>query len=247
MKRLALILALVFVVAVALPALAGNAKVDDTEITLTGPHYNLNIHGVTNEKNAKMTGSNTHSIFVGLGSKNGQVTTRIYLVPPPEGYGEGNLNDFKVCDANGFDVAYNCAGEAIRGENEGATFQLPCNTNIVKGNNASELVPCSINEKASYSVWVRELGKPMEPGAETKVTTCAYKQGTNEWDCSSENVILVRNTGKSYFRDVTQELTSLVADDGKRYALFAGPFEDWFWQYDNQGLKLAQIRFYLEP
>lgn len=50
------------------------------------------------------------------------------------------------------------------------------------------------------------------------------------------------------FRDVPNELTFQVADiddDGalEREALFSGPFEDWFWQYDNQGLKLAQLRF----
>jgi hypothetical protein len=31
----------------------------------------------------------------------------------------------------------------------------------------------------------------------------------------------------------------------ERVALFHDPFADWFWQYDNRGLRLAQIRFYL--
>ena len=29
-----------------------------------------------------------------------------------------------------------------------------------------------------------------------------------------------------------------------RYALFRDEFEDWHWQYDNRGLRLAQLRFY---
>jgi hypothetical protein len=49
---------------------------------------------------------------------------------------------------------------------------------------------------------------------------------------------------------VTNELTSLVYYDEVtlkyyRVALFSGNFEDWFWQYDNKGLRLAQLRFYL--
>jgi len=27
-------------------------------------------------------------------------------------------------------------------------------------------------------------------------------------------------------------------------ALFSAGLVDWFWQYDNQGLKLMQLRFY---
>ena len=66
-------------------------------------------------------------------------------------------------------------------------------------------------------------------------------------------MILVRSKGKSTFTNVTQELTSLVgcvsdpASDGVicgRFALFRDEFVDWFWQYANSGLRLAQIRFY---
>ena len=64
--------------------------------------------------------------------------------------------------------------------------------------------------------------------------------------------MFTRRTGKSTFRNVTNELTSLVADingDGvlERVALFAGGLEDFFWQFDNHGLRLAQLRFYLLP
>jgi hypothetical protein len=30
-------------------------------------------------------------------------------------------------------------------------------------------------------------------------------------------------------------------------ALFADGFQDFFWQWDNQGLKLTQLRFYSYP
>jgi hypothetical protein len=69
--------------------------------------------------------------------------------------------------------------------------------------------------------------------------------------CSTENVVLVRTKGKQTFTNVTNELTSLVADiDGDglddRVALFSGGLEDWVWQYENHGLRLAQLRFYLQ-
>ena len=86
---------------------------------------------------------------------------------------------------------------------------------------------------------------------------------------------MTRDYGKSSFTDVTQELTSLFAylcdfeltelDDGSlicdidgalvadpdgvtltRISLFAGDTQDWFWNYDNNGLRLAQLRFYSE-
>jgi hypothetical protein len=43
---------------------------------VNGPHYNLNIIGVDEGKTATMTGSNRHTIFVGLGRKNNPVTSR---------------------------------------------------------------------------------------------------------------------------------------------------------------------------
>ena len=58
------------------------------------------------------------------------------------------------------------------------------------------------------------------------------------------------------FKDVTNELTSLVActidpitlvETCTRYALFDDAFMDFFWQYDNLGLKLAQLRVYPLP
>src|SRR5438309_673330 len=75
---------------------------------------------------------------------------------------------------------------------------------------------------------------------------------TVEIVCSTANVVPVRNTGKSTFKNVTNELTSLMVDlngDGilERIALFSGGLQDFFWQYDNQQLRLAQLRFYLLP
>ena len=90
-----------------------------------------------------------------------------------------------------------------------------------------------------------------KPGGAATITTCATDPTTGEEVCSTENAVLVRNKGKQTFTNVTNELTSLVADidgDGltERVSLFSGGLEDWMWQYANKGLRLAQLRFYLQ-
>lgn len=226
MKKFALALALA---AIAAPVLAaGNGAP-------SGAHYNLNIIGVSKGKKTTMT-NNGGRIFVGLGSNDVTVTSRIYLVNGP---------DFEVCDANAFDAAYDCSGEQV--QSQGAVFSLPCNLNIAADGD-QDLIPCDDNlDTAYYEVWARALGTP---GGSATITTCATDPDTQEEICSSENVLLVRNTGPSKFSNVTKQLTSLVAniDDDpqdERIALFSGGLEDWFWNYDNRGLKLAQLRFYL--
>ena len=126
-----------------------------------------------------------------------------------------------------------------------------------------ELVPT-----ARYQVWARALGTP---GGSAVATTCATVDG--ELNCSLENVVMTRTGRKSVFADVTNQLTSMVvgycrdevveidgvlqcvADattpvigsgdvDWTRIALFAGNTQDWFWNFDNNGLRLTQLRFY---
>ena len=236
------VLALGLFCVVAAPAVAQNIKPP------SGPHFNLNIIGVENPKKPSLTGSNRHTIFVALG-KHGAVTTNIYLVPPPPG-----SIDFQVCDGNGFDIAYDCEGNS-KG-NLGAVFQLPCNTNLSSTSNGApvDIVPCSgIYPSMAYEVWARPLGKP---NGSATVTTCAQEtvdldgNGVLDVVCSTENVLLIRNASKPAWKNVTNELTSLVANIDadpqlERVALFEDPFEDWFWQYQNKGLRLAQLRFYV--
>jgi hypothetical protein len=213
----------VTVLALTLPIAAQN---------LSGPHYNLNIIGVDNGKNSTLTNSDRHTIFVGLGRKDAAVVTNIWLKPGFE---------FKVCDGNGFDPAYDCEGTQFK--NQGATFQLPCNTYLTY----DPLLGCPADvAQRSYAVWARALGKP---GGQADVMTCATDP-LGELECATENVLtLKRGNGKSLWQDATSELTSLVADvdddgDLETVALFADGFEDFFWQYSNQGLRLGQVRFY---
>src|SRR5229473_6610957 len=119
-----------------------------------GAHYELGIIGVSDPKTQPLTGSNRHTIFVGLGvnKKGGDVITNIYLTQGP----------FAVCDGNGFLPATDCNGTPVAGAGNGAVFQLPCDTltNTCLSGATSQ----------AYTVWARALGKP---GGNARVTTCA--------------------------------------------------------------------------
>lgn len=96
----------------------------------------------------------------------------------------------------------------------------------------------------TYSVFARALGKP---GGSSSTTNC-FTDSTGTY-CSVYSMVLVRNKGGSTFSNVSQQLLYVYADtdgDGKleRYPLFSDPTADYFWDYDNNGLKLAQLRFY---
>jgi hypothetical protein len=138
-------------------------------------------------------------------------------------YGKINIylkeGDFKVLDANGTDGR--------------AEFQLPN--------------PDPENDGfTEYSVYARALGTP---GGSATITPCAYDEETNADYCSTMQVVLVRGTGKSSFTNVSKELLYIYVDyipggGVERYPLFDDTFEDYWWEYDNNGLKLAQLRFY---
>ncbi len=100
--------------------------------------------------------------------------------------------------------------------------------------------------QTQYSVWARALGKP---GGSSTTTTCATDPVTGELYCSIYSMVLVRSKGKSTFDNVSKALLYVYADvtgtgTVQRYPLFDSKLDDYFWSYDNSGLKLAQLRFY---
>ena len=186
-----------------------------------GAHFELNIIGVSNPKTQPLTNSDRHTIFVGLGTKNDGVITNIYLTQGP----------FAVCDGNGFDPATDCNGNPIFGANSpGAVFQLPCDM-------ATDTCPGGYSQ--AYTIWARALGTP---GGHASVTTCATDL-TNTVVCSTTSVLLVRGSGQQKFKNVTKELTTINTTPGT-VSLFQTGFENFFWSFDNNGLRLAQVRFY---
>lgn len=225
------------VLAVVVGSIAGFAQQTTTgNGTPSGSHYNLNLIGVTNGKNPPLTGSDRHTIFVPLytNGKDGPDAdpvpgTDIWLTQGP----------FAVCDGNAFDAATDCNGTTIA--KTGAVFQLPCNTNISTATGTT-LVPCSSGATASYDVWARTLGTP---GGSSTLTTCATEPVTNILVCSTNKAVFVRMKPNK-FTNVTDALTSLVDTNTlQTVALFQGGFQGFFWDYDNNGNKLVQLRFYL--
>jgi hypothetical protein len=128
--------------------------------------------------------------------------------------------DFVVLDANGTDA-------------DGAKFQMPN--------------PDPENDGVTvYSVYARALGKP---GGSATVNTCATDPLTLEEVCSLQSVVAVRTKGGSKFENVSGDLLYIYADinnDGTvdRISLFDDRLQDYFWSYDNRGLKILQLRFY---
>ena len=190
----------------------------------SGAHYTLNIIGVPKGKTADMTGNNGRRIFVPDTGK-----TKILLT-------EG---DFQVLDANGTDA-------------NGASFSLP--NPDPNGDGVTD-----------YSVYVRALGKPW---GSANMQTC-YTDSTGTW-CAVDfadgvsQITISRSTGKSTFTNVSKDLlyldycaawtdtnldgefTSDECTDVDQVPLFGVVADEFYWDYDNFGLKLAQLRFYQE-
>lgn len=91
----------------------------------------------------------------------------------------------------------------------------------------------------SYSVFARALGAP---DGSSVTTTCAY-DSSNVLVCSSISLTLTREAGRTQFSNASKYLLYIYANDS-RYPLFDGRLHDYFWEYDNRGLRLAQLRFY---
>jgi hypothetical protein len=130
--------------------------------------------------------------------------------------------EFAVLDGNGTDGS--------------ASFQLPS--------------PDPDNDgETEYSVYVRALGKP---GGMATIAPTATDPVTGDVYASTLTTVIVREKGRSSFTNVSKTLLYVYADvDGDgiidRVPLFDTRLQDFYWSYDNQGLKLAQFRFYEVP
>lgn len=197
----------------------------------------MNIIGVPKGKTADMTGNTGGRMFVLLNggqdavSLNGKPTNTLLkvntigLVPAPAG------ESFSVLDANATD-------------SNGGLFQLPADVST------------------GWTVWARALGTP---GGSAIQTTCASSfidTVAGQIFCSDQSAMYFRTTGKSSFTNVTSTLLfmtvtvdstvtpglaaclSVSGIQSVTVSLFNSCFENYFWNYDNNGLKLLQLRFY---
>ena len=180
----------------------------------SGPHYNLNLIG-TSDKNPDMSGSSGHVIFVKLAGR-----TDIMLCESGVAGSDCSEPGFYVLDRNGTD------GEA--------SFALP---NPDPTNSGT----------TSYSVFARGLGTP---GKYATMKTCAMDPTTGEEICSVDaETLTLSHTKNSKFQNVSRQLLYIWVDlngDGtaERHNIFNDALQDSFWQYDNHGQRIVQLRFY---
>ena len=238
----------------------------------SGAHdYQLLIIGVPKDKTAEMDNNNGHRIFVQLesdnvvedpgGNQNGSLTkgggddqNHIYLCNSTNGENDvrdsrcdswraTHTSDFGVIDANATD-------------GDGAILAIPdpCA-------DADPLTPCT----PSYAIWARAL----TPQGSATITLCADESGagfdgTDDVWCGDNGITLYgQGNGKKAFEITNNLLSMTITIDGVvnpqlatclgistttsttlNVYLFDNCFENYFWNYDNNGLKLLQLRFF---
>src|SRR5262249_28999949 len=200
-------------------------------------HYTLNIIGVPQGKSADMTGNTGGRMFVLLNggqdavSLNGKPSNQLLkvntigLVPAPAG------QSFSVLDANATDAS-------------GGLFQLPADVST------------------AWTVWARALGTPGGSAVQTTCASSILDVAVGQIFCSDQSAMYMRTTGKSSFTNVSSDLlfmtvtvdstttpglASCLGVSGTQsvtVSLFNSCFQNYFWNYDNNGLKLLQLRFY---
>jgi hypothetical protein len=175
--------------------------------------YKFNMIGVPKDKTADMTGDAGKRMFVKL-----EGPSKIYLEPG---------DDFDILDANATDA-------------NGGRFQLPD--------------PDPDGDGVTwYGVYIRPVGTPHRSAT---VGTCIEGDFDttlpgDETLCSTETKLLVRDTGKPKVENVSKELLSLCLDLDPldptnactRSFLFDDTTVEYLWNYDNNGLKVAQVYF----
>lgn len=184
----------------------------------SGPHYNLNIIGMKHEKTEMVDVEGGHVIFVELfASKSGKMGVETDILLRPAPSLAACIADPEIEGCAAPEDFYVLDKNGTDGE---AKFQLPADV-------ATE-----------WTVWVRALGKP---GGAADMALCAWDPGTEVWVCGSSELLL-RIRGKMTFKDVTNKLLKIGGVN-----LFDPIYQDYFWKYVGNGLKLAQLRFYPVP
>ncbi len=273
MKKLIPIIVAVVVLAALLPGVALADKPNPDGVyngngAPSGEHVTLNIIGVQNVKTQDMTypeedPSGRSSIFVKL-DRDMEVTTRIYLKDGGDIDDLANWKDaFGVIDANGTDGSAKIQlanpdydAYVIGGDMTGV--DTVCDYLIVarplgKPNGWATITTCA--ELQNESALLGMLPHTVQKTIRNQMDDSAY--------CSIQPVpaeFTFRHAGKEKFENVTAYLTSIVfeiwvdinensqVDPDElfyiRVPIFDPMLTGEYWKYDNNGLKLFQVRFY---
>jgi hypothetical protein len=181
----------------------------------SGPHYNLNILGKEENKwQYNESEEGNNTIFVRLDNK-----SQIWMIPTKG-------TEFVVTDAD--------AVNKDKGKYD-AEFEIPYNKSL---------------RYPAYDVYVRARGKP---GGYVNISAEFLNLTDNTTWLSMGTVEMLSHNqnGKGRPKPVAQCINNLfyVTVDGSTYWLFDHPeynetLYQYFWDYDNHGCKLLQVRFY---
>jgi len=223
----------------------------------------LNIIGVSNPKNVNMNDKSGNTIFVMLkDTETVDAVNAIYLTNSREAVGEDvfEVVDKVAWDADGGEFMlpppdfnpYNVTTGA--GKTDTVTGYSVFVRPLGKPDGFATITTCAelstsalVSSGLLSGTFIRTLNKScvVNPDALASVE----QVGTD---------ILTRKTGPSKFANVTAELTSIVlmvqvqtgtgvVTEYIRVPIFDPMLDGEYWEYDNDGLKLCQVRFYDVP
>jgi hypothetical protein len=227
--RYLVVLAAMVLAAVALATGVMSASAGNGNNLPSGTHFTLNIHGVDQNQKGNFpngfNGNNQNDIFVPL-------------------WGNCNIDLFQSTLTDPFIKSFQVLQPDCV-NNPPAQFELPapCATSVTTG--------LCTTTTTLYSVYAVALGSPQNNPL-AKITTCATPVGQTTPICSLNTFVAVvqRNSGKPSWNNVSKDLLFLtVCQNGTQnsFPLFSDKFFNFFWAYDNLGLRLAQLRFYQVP
>ncbi len=199
----------------------------------SGQHFTLNIIGVDKGKNPPMNNSDRHTIFVPLWK-----TCGIGLTQTPNWSGTYSTQDFQVLDGNCFD------GDGISVTTTTSTGTV---TKVLsyKLDAGFQLPPPDPTAKGTLQYTV--FAKVLSPKGVASMQTCF--QDTTGTYCNTGYQLSLSKVTYPKFNDVSKNLLTVCAslDGGTTWSLqplFFNSAYTYWWEYDNQGLRHTQLRFY---
>ncbi len=202
------------VVILLMPALAAASQTETGNGCPSGAHYNLSIIGLAHAKNVDPNATADGHRIFVKLGSKDSTSTTKILLVEGE--------DFAVLDYDGTDGS--------------AKFQLP--NPDPDGDGVTQ-----------YTVYLGVLGKP---GGKIRLATAATDPTFGEI-VSDMSVVSVREKGQMKFANISAGLLYVCAwvfDEVtgtrvyQRVPLFSDLLQDFLWQYNNNGVRLAQLRFY---
>jgi len=214
-----------------------NAKRLKPGLDFSGPHFNLNVHGVpdgvdkfTNDSN----GPGRHSIFVPLNTV-GNITIR---------FGFSQTMNWTVLDCD------------ATGPGGDASIVLPAYMYIDTNNDGIEDTPKRV---AYYMAYIVGLGKPSDTALWIIYPQVAYNESWTAYQFNQDQLTVPAHmkggkgkTGQPVWYNATNLFFADVTFwNGISYLYYYDTWifdipglEDYWWNVQNDGIKLMHIRFY---